>query len=61
MNDITHPSAIDIWSLGIVLLETVIGFPIYMAYKGRIIRKNPENGDWTESCTMRGILGETGR
>ena len=30
--------SIDIWSFGIVLLELVIGFPFYMAYKGKIKR-----------------------
>ena len=36
--DKLYPWSIDIWSLGIVLLEFVIGFPIYMAYKGKIRR-----------------------
>ena len=29
--------SIDIWSFGIILLEIVLGFPVYMAYKGRIV------------------------
>ena len=36
--DKLFPWSIDIWSLGIVILELVIGFPIYMAYKGKIKR-----------------------
>lgn len=32
----TH--SLDIWSFGAVLLEMVIGFPIWMSYKGRIVR-----------------------
>jgi len=38
------------------LFEIIIGFPVWMAYKGRIIKKN-ENGQWIESLTMKGILG----
>ncbi len=37
-SDRLNPWSIDIWSLGIVLLELVIGFPVYMAYKGKIRR-----------------------
>ena len=37
-SDSLYPWSIDIWSLGIVLLELVLGFPIYMAYKGKIRR-----------------------
>ena len=32
------PWSIDIWSLGVILLELVIGFPIWMSYKGRIVK-----------------------
>lgn len=32
------PWSIDIWSLGVILLEIVIGFPIWMSYKGRIVK-----------------------
>ena len=34
-----QPWSIDIWSFGILLLELVSGFPLYMGYKGRISRK----------------------
>ena len=30
--------SIDVWSLGVIILETVIGFPIWMSYKGRIVK-----------------------
>ena len=33
-----HPWSIDIWSFGVLLLELISGFPLYMAYKGRITR-----------------------
>jgi len=38
-----HPWSIDIWSFGIILVELTIGFPVWMAYKGRIVRKNSED------------------
>lgn len=28
---------LDVWSLGIVLLELIIGFPVYMGYRGRVV------------------------
>ena len=31
------PHAYDSWSFGIILLEIVVGFPVYMAYKGRVV------------------------
>ena len=34
------PWSIDIWSLGVILLEVVVGFPIWMSYKGRIVKGN---------------------
>jgi len=55
-----HPWSIDIWSFGVILVELAIGFPVWMAYKGRIIRKN-ENNQWIESSIMKGLLGSTGR
>lgn len=32
--------SIDVWSLGVVILETVVGFPVWMSYKGRIVKGN---------------------
>ena len=29
--------SIDVWSLGAVLLEITLGFPIWLAYRGRIV------------------------
>jgi len=28
--------SVDVWSLGAVLLEIIIGYPIWMSYRGRI-------------------------
>jgi serine/threonine protein kinase len=30
--------SIDIWSFGVIILEILIGFPIWMSYKGRTVR-----------------------
>ena len=49
------PWAIDTWSLGIVLLEMVLIYPVYMAYKGRVTRHG------TDSSLTTGLLGDTGR
>ena len=35
-----NPWAIDIWSLGATLLEIVVGCPIWMNYKAKVIRNN---------------------
>ena len=45
-------STIDIWSFGAILLELVIGFPIWMSYKGRIVR-----GENNSTQLMSGIFG----
>lgn len=33
-----QPWSIDIWSLGVIILELIVGFPIWMSYKGRIVK-----------------------
>ena len=48
--------SIDIWSLGVIILEMLIGFPIWMSYKGRVIR-----GKICSQNLMVGIFGVTGR
>ena len=30
-------NVLDVWSFGIVLLELVLGFPVYMGYRGRVV------------------------
>ena len=35
-----NPWSIDVFSLGVIVLEVVIGFPIWMSYKGRIVKGN---------------------
>ena len=34
----SHNWSIDIWSLGIILIELIVGFPVWMSYKGRIVK-----------------------
>ena len=34
------PWSIDIWSLGAILLEIVTGFPLWLSYKGRIVKES---------------------
>lgn len=54
------PWSTDIWSLAMIMLECVIGFPMWMSYKGRIVREY-DNGKRIEGNTMVGMLGVTGR
>ena len=51
-----EPWSIDIWSLGVILLEIVIGFPIWMSYKGRIVK-----GENSMQYLMTGTFGVQGR
>jgi serine/threonine protein kinase len=37
MNKISSWS-IDVWSLGVVVLEIIVGFPVWMSYRGQIVR-----------------------
>ncbi len=46
-----QPWSIDVWSFGAILLEMVIGFPLWLSYKGRIIKD-----DMTSVC-MLGLFG----
>ena len=32
--------SIDVWSLGVIVLELIVGFPVWMSYKGQITREN---------------------
>jgi serine/threonine protein kinase len=48
--------SIDVWSLGVIVLETVIGFPVWMSYKGRIVK-----GNRSSLNLMTGTFGVQGR
>jgi len=49
--------SIDVWSLGVILLEVVMGYPIWMSYKGRIINNHTK----MSSSVMLGLFGVSGR
>jgi serine/threonine protein kinase len=50
-----NPWSIDVWSFGAILLEMVIGFPLWLSYKGRILK------DGMSSVCMLGLFGVQGR
>lgn len=50
--DRQQPSSIDVWSLGAILLEVLIGFPLWLSYKGRVIKQAVE----ATNCTS-GLFG----
>ena len=49
--------SIDIWSLGVIILEIVLGYPIWMSYKGRIVNTQSNQS----SQVMLGLFGVNGR
>jgi hypothetical protein len=49
------PWSIDAWSFGVVLLEMVVGFPVWLSLKGRKTRGSKS------SETMKGVFGVQGR
>jgi serine/threonine protein kinase len=55
-----HPWSIDIWSLGAIILEVVIGFPLWLSYKGRIIKDRGSDKQEASHCMM-GLFGIQGR
>ena len=48
--------SLDVWSFGVILLEVIVGFPVWMSYKGRIVRGHHES-----SQLMYGAFGVQGR
>ena len=50
------PWSLDVWSLGVIILEVVVGFPVWMSYKGRKVR-----GQQTSNYLMTGAFGVQGR
>ncbi|CDW87876.1 protein kinase domain containing protein [Stylonychia lemnae] len=55
------PWSIDIWSLGAILLEIVIGFPLWLSYKGRIVKEGRQQDSASSSLCMTGLFGIQGR
>jgi len=54
-----QPWSIDVWSLGIILLEFTLGIPMYMAYKCRLTRTVNERT--INSQLQKGLLACTTR
>ncbi|TNV73436.1 hypothetical protein FGO68_gene9878 [Halteria grandinella] len=50
-----HPWSLDVWSMGAILLETVIGFPLWLSYKGRILKST------ISSTVQQGLFAVQGR
>ena len=50
------PWSLDVWSLGIIILDIVVGFPVWLSYKGRIVR-----GSLTSPVVNAGVFGVQGR
>ena len=61
LRELMRPWSIDVWSLGIILLEMVLSYPVWLAYKGRIIRPASARTERIESGIVAGLLGVTGR
>mmetsp|Transcript_20944 Transcript_20944/g.20023 ORF Transcript_20944/g.20023 Transcript_20944/m.20023 type:complete len:130 (+) Transcript_20944:1389-1778(+) len=53
------PWSMDVWSLGTILLECVLGFPLWLSYKGRIVKEGADIN--TGSICMSGLFGIQGR
>ena len=49
------PWSVDVWSLGAILLEMVSGFPLWLSYKGRIIKEGAEDNQ--TGMMMNGLFG----
>jgi len=44
--------------MGAIILEMVIGFPLWLSYKGRIIKEGADN---QTGMMMHGLFGTQGR
>lgn len=55
-----HPWSLDIWSFGIMLLELIVGIPIYMSYKCCVTKRM--SGENVETSTpLIGLLASSSR
>lgn len=54
-----HPWSIDVWSLGVVLLEITLGYPVWLSYRGRIVCL--QDGEEIKSEIITGLFGVNSR
>ena len=50
-----EPWSIDMWSLGVILLEIMTGFPVWLSYKGKMRDSN------SKTRIATGVFGVSGR
>ena len=54
LKDISHPWSFDIWSLGMIWLELISGFPLWMSLKSKVTSRG-------RTVTSKGLLAVQGR
>lgn len=54
LKDVTHPWSFDIWSLGMIWLELISGFPLWMSLKCKVTSRG-------RTVTSKGLLAVQGR
>jgi len=43
LNEVSAPWSYDMWSLGVILLEIIVGFPLWLSLKSRVTTANGRN------------------
>ena len=51
------PWSVDMWSLGVIILECVSSFPVWMSYRGRTVRYNGGGQEVAASKIGPGAFG----